>query len=1118
MRRISALLVLSLLVVAFMAMTASAAKAPHQTAKNPLLLKQGQYAFPDENNFSVNSSGITADQTQGLGSVASSAAPSPGVKIGDTWYDYQHNGRMPRMVDWGYSVADDLIIHFLWMYLPAPAFEERKYQYAAYLAQTGTFVAPTSIQPAGDYAGYVALDVTDANEAVAGGHNNQGAGYQSHTYWDFAPGWAFFGTGSRVPDSTSAYGTGLNWQVDSLKSVIWPDMVYQEVPTQTPVLHLFAQISEPNAADPQSIYYFRKEGIKEGGNFDHPPYVVDTVFDIAQSVAASNTSGKMALVWIANRPNDGDDDTASSNTGQQFVQWDNDIFYQISTDYGVTFSPRVNMTKNVDGEDGHRPYTDLAVLMDSNDDLHIAWNGRFWPADANTGGQAGLYRCRMFHWGENLGTGGYDGFGDAIIRTAANLEWDQDICTPGAWNVQGSKMSISECDGKLYYLYVQYNDIPNGINNDCAQRGIDGSDITGAANGELYIVVSDDGGLTWDQARNLTNSRTPGCDSATGVGGRCESDNWPSMARFGTDIVGTNMTGAEIVDPTGTYAGAHYLDIQFINDPDAGGIVQDEGTWQLADVKWFRMPCVEPVPVAILNITPTEVGFPNYTKHGVQADFDMLLENSGNTDCNGSIAVYETTGSAWLSTSFGVSYSVQSGQNNTATGTMSLNVGGTVNAPGTIVYLEGGIVFTGNQTTSPDTLPIEFWVADTVVAPIWDTISTSCLALIVGSNGNFGNAGEGGVNLDYFNTIDCDFVDDDVIDTVAGDASVYLYDGSPIVCWTDATDTVRCNYSMFNEGYLSEHGFFPMGHTPTADMGGYSVYQSEFVTRDTGLKIEKDWVAPDDSCWMVEVLKVYVVDGQTHTDLIIGEGMDWDIPSDSGSWNRSGFFPSIHAMYQQGSEITDSLGDALECLDNDTRFGGMRYMGARDKGTFEAASNFANAYTMDNSTQVYPEGFFPDDSLDKYMGGNLGFSTSDSVDADLHMVFTFRNGYTLTPVDTITIFKLFATVYSGTSSDLETRFANGYDWACENQYLLDAGLECGCCVNPGDINGDGSAVPDIADLVYLVAFMFSGGPAPTCMDQANVNGQPGPGVAPDIADLVYLVAYMFQGGPAPVCP
>lgn len=66
----------------------------------------------------------------------------------------------------------------------------------------------------------------------------------------------------------------------------------------------------------------------------------------------------------------------------------------------------------------------------------------------------------------------------------------------------------------------------------------------------------------------------------------------------------------------------------------------------------------------------------------------------------------------------------------------------------------------------------------------------------------------------------------------------------------------------------------------------------------------------------------------------------------------------------------------------------------------------------------------------------------------------------------------------------------------------------------GDVNGN-QVGPDIEDLVYLVAYMFSEGPEPPALGACDVNGN---GAGPDIEDLVYLVAYMFSEGPAPSCP
>ncbi len=62
----------------------------------------------------------------------------------------------------------------------------------------------------------------------------------------------------------------------------------------------------------------------------------------------------------------------------------------------------------------------------------------------------------------------------------------------------------------------------------------------------------------------------------------------------------------------------------------------------------------------------------------------------------------------------------------------------------------------------------------------------------------------------------------------------------------------------------------------------------------------------------------------------------------------------------------------------------------------------------------------------------------------------------------------------------------------------------------GDLNFD--CFIDIADLVYMVDFMFQGGPEPQNYNSFDVNGDG----KFDIADLVYLVEYMFNSGPPPI--
>ncbi len=77
------------------------------------------------------------------------------------------------------------------------------------------------------------------------------------------------------------------------------------------------------------------------------------------------------------------------------------------------------------------------------------------------------------------------------------------------------------------------------------------------------------------------------------------------------------------------------------------------------------------------------------------------------------------------------------------------------------------------------------------------------------------------------------------------------------------------------------------------------------------------------------------------------------------------------------------------------------------------------------------------------------------------------------------------------------------------------GDACSCQMR-GDINHDGAPLIDIADLVYLVDFMFADGPAPPCAQEGDIDGSGG---LLDISDLVYLVDFMFNDGPvAPACP
>jgi hypothetical protein len=97
-------------------------------------------------------------------------------------------------------------------------------------------------------------------------------------------------------------------------------------------------------------------------------------------------------------------------------------------------------------------------------------------------------------------------------------------------------------------------------------------------------------------------------------------------------------------------------------------------------------------------------------------------------------------------------------------------------------------------------------------------------------------------------------------------------------------------------------------------------------------------------------------------------------------------------------------------------------------------------------------------------------------------------------------------------------FGRHFWWKVEGWAITDTGLVTTSSNvlsfytwKPGDL--DISHTLDISDLVYLVDYMFTGGPPPIpILLMADMDCSLGV----DISDLVYLVDYMFTGGPAPL--
>jgi len=77
---------------------------------------------------------------------------------------------------------------------------------------------------------------------------------------------------------------------------------------------------------------------------------------------------------------------------------------------------------------------------------------------------------------------------------------------------------------------------------------------------------------------------------------------------------------------------------------------------------------------------------------------------------------------------------------------------------------------------------------------------------------------------------------------------------------------------------------------------------------------------------------------------------------------------------------------------------------------------------------------------------------------------------------------------------------------------------CGCCRGiRGNADADSEEKLNIADITFLVAYCFGGGPIPDCTEEANASADSGEAI--NISDITYLVGYCFGGGPEPeACP
>ena len=1086
-------------------------------------------------------------------------APGAGVgmTVGLTTYDYQHNGRSTRQVSWRGSKD----VHIAWMKKnnsnPQIGAGVRLTAYNIWKASTGTlgFDAYTNfggddLHASSERSGYVGVDAMSDGRGLVYNHYDPD-GLTPYNYYpviwpDQSAGAGTWGYKTGVPAANRtedfAQGGG-DWT--------WPYatfQLYDNGSVEDTIVHIFA--SESGAPSNAVLRYFRRSGgpnpSAPGITWSHMTvdsgHTISTVVEAAPPNVIGGYEGKVALVWNAYLGANSYDDNESGflePISLQLEQNCQNAYTMTSMNGGVTWSGKYNISKNNKATGGGWwPYADINAFIDTDGRLHVVYAAR---PHVNLTGVDGTVLApqmdypmypmgsRILHWSDDAEATG-PALNDNYITIVRDgmADWTEmdDICVGGAWHTMSLNLpQIGQCDDKLYVTFAQFQDVANGVWDNCHVSNWTQNISAGSANANLYFSVSpmSNGGLNWDPARLLTDF-TPRCDTgstadptdpvdptATSV---CHSHFYNSMTRWGMDITGGgNFTNAVVVsDPSWTVTSTnYYMDVFYVDDLWPGGLVQGEGMWAIDPIKWFRFPCVDAEEAPILAYEPSGIfeSTPSWTKPGIEKVVDVTLANIGNVLLSISSIVVQEIDNAdpsyngWLTVDergFGGTISAVVPSNSFDIG-LKINTGGLITET---AVLEGRVIFNSDAGNGADTLRIGYIVADTVQQYKQDTLFTQSIGITVANTGNYSGGLYDSCGRMDFHVLGYLGIEQDTC-SIGGsnNQDVYMSEGAPFVI-RNTLDGARISTSVASHSSFSEipstdikDGFRPIeGVGDEKNAGTPTVFarylnSGEFVTADSAIGVKNILIAPttntDTSDFFILVTKFYNKSGAALSDVLVGTVEDWDIPSDSGSRNGSNFDDTRKLMYMHGWETTQAdtfcrpttMGNNA-VLSSD-RYGGSAFFGGYQyKPTgIKAVDRFEEVdYTFTFKRENWMGGdvrsHLPAQELYDYLlSGVSGYSPwvanavtgPESLYRDLGMITSYGM-FDLGSTDTLVFVKFLASEYNGGLVGIQATIDQARAYT----------LRYACCQIwgiPGDADVSGGV--NINDIVYLINYKYKGG-------------------------------------------
>ncbi len=626
-------------------------------------------------------------------------------------------------------------------------------------------------------------------------------------------------------------------------------------------------------------------------------------------------------------------------------------------------------------------------------------------------------------------------------------------CKRGFWNKNISKMSLSECIvGGSPRLYASYTYFTGDDQGNPAPRDCSEG---GWANGEIFAQVSPNNGVTWGPPVNLTGTASDSC-----AAGSCNSEHWSSSAPYVSDS----------------------LRIQYILDRDPGSVISNEGTWTNNPVMNLSYPCFSTETYSHLSAIPVSINYPFHSVPGHQSDTTLIIVNSGNAAANYTRSVVYLSGSNWLSFPNDPPNSVVP-VGCVFADTIKVNAMG----PATEGLFQALVRFEYDTGDSMVTLQteIDLYNFTEFFLPTDLSINTATNRLNVNQAGRIGNYDQG--NLFSYTAAGVNYLRDGslIVGTSASNLSWLIYQGA------GGQPGVANNYGpLYAKSALTINSSHPQYHLATG-LG---------VNRDSTIAYRVAYYAPKHTANSDFYLAKFCIYPGPHNtsgkieDMTVAYAVDWEVPSDDGISNTGGGDDLRQMVYQRGASTPP----------NSSRYAALAVI--REDG-----QPAPGGFVWENSRYVAPKRVYQVDSLWNKMNSITKFE-STPVTGDLNsVVVACRHQTVNAPADSFEFVVVLAGQLNGSVTTLKTTVDKAKAFYCEYISVDQLGCPQYVC---GDANGN-SAV-NISDAVYLINYIFAGGPAPNPVLAGDANCSLGV----SISDVVYLINYIFAGGPAPcaACP